>query len=183
MTQPNLLPQFATHVTDIEPQVTDTQLSSKATPEITDAEIQEATKEAGMVVLDPKKIRGLAKIGRVLKRAGMVEVARGKMAARQDALERARKVLLEMIEDKVVFMAGDDKPVVHHEVVLSASNGLVAIVRAENEIDELNLQLETLAQKQAPPTAPANKLPPIEIGFLPAKQTLPEEQLGDRVPG
>lgn len=136
------------------------------TPELTDAEIRKATCDAGMVILDRAKIRGFAKIGKLLKREGLIEVKRGRLAGRQDNLERARKVMMELIEDRVVMMGTDNqKPVIHHEVTLAATNALVAIISTENKCDELDLELENKRGSYVPTQAPSNKLPPDEMGF------------------
>lgn len=136
--------------------------------EMTDEELEEASRDAGMVVIDKRKIRGFHKIGKYLKQSGLVEIKRGRLAARIESLERARKVMLEIVEDKVICMGPDEKPVVHHTVVLAAAGALVAIVNAENESDQLDLKLEKIHQSAAPLMAggPSNQIPPPNVPFV-----------------
>lgn len=128
--------------------------------ELTDEELREAAADAGLAILDKRKIRGFSKIGKHLRKVGLIDVARGKMWGRLDALERGRAVMLQLVEDRVTFMATDDKPVVHHEVVLAAANALAIIVRAENETDKTCMDLEKGLLQDAKPTGSRSFPPP-----------------------
>lgn len=147
----------------------DTKNDAGEQPEMTHEEVEQAKADAGLAVLDSKKIRGFKKIGKFLRAQGFVEVAQGRLVGRLEALERARRVMLELVEDKVVFMSTDqERPVVHHEVVLAAANALVAVVRAENEIDALAIKFDG-AIATAPNMAPLHCAPPPDRPFVAIK--------------
>lgn len=141
---------------DVEPE--DQKLDD---PPMTDAELSQAVSDAGLVVISRKKIKGLAKVGKELKRAGMIDISRGRYAGRVDALERVRAVMLELVEERVQFTDNDpERPVVNQDVVIAAANTLVAVVLAENKTDETAINFEKTVAPKGPELAPRNQLPP-----------------------
>lgn len=134
-------------------------------PPISESEAIEATKEAGMHLVNLSRVKHYTKIGRYLAKAGLVPLHRAKLMGRMEALEVAREKLQKMM-DKEYF---DDErdPEKAEPVAISTGKMLLGLAQAigtianvENQTAELDVKLDKLSRDDAPKAAHTNQAPP-----------------------
>jgi len=128
-------------------------------PEITEAEAMEAVREAGMSIVNFHRVRKFAILGRYLRQCGLLDVARGKMASRLEALERARDVMLKITEGDVPVLDKNGVEMDGTSARIAAAQALNLIARTENDSVELNLKMERMLAAPPKPSH-SNKAPP-----------------------
>lgn len=120
--------------------------------DLTEEEADEVLKDANLSRVNIRSIRNYRKIGKYLKKLGLVEYARGKLLGREEALERAREAMLRIVEGL------EDAEVCDR---VSAAQAVNALINTENRTLELGISLEKLqAEIQTEPKNRANLPPP-----------------------
>lgn len=132
-------------------------------------DVEVAIKETGLTRLNLRRIRGYSKVSKMLKSVGLIEVERGLLALRQEAMATARDELVRMV------ISGE----VPDEIRVAAAEALRSLVVAENETTELNLRLEELERSTAPVPKPGQGLPPagVVVQNLVSVQPAPVEKV------
>lgn len=119
--------------------------------ELTDEEADAVLKDANLSKVNIRGIKAYRKLGKYLKKAGMIEYARGKLLGREEALERARDAMMGLV-------VGTDP--VEPDVRVAAALAVNSFIKTENDTLELGLKLEKIQGELAHAVRTMNSAPP-----------------------
>lgn len=134
-------------------------------PSVTEEEATQAAQAAGLELVDITRVKHYRKLGQFLVKQGLIQVSRGRMLARSQALERAREKMVAMLDHCYIDSSRDPEdcaPIEQTtaEVVVSVAKTIGELVKVENAATELDLKLEGLARDAVSKVAIANSTPP-----------------------